>query len=428
MSQHGNRRWLPSPATGHGAAAKRAAATPRAAGRLAWSVCALTVTISGLVVWLQALTSPLGELGVVLAAGVVVLAFAALGALIAARRPGNAIGWLMCAIACTGAIGNLASTVANYTLVERPGVLPAGAAAAWLSAWLWAPPLWSLGTFLPLLFPDGRLPSRRWRPVAWLAAAAITASVLANAFTQWSAPDYPDPPSWPIDNPLGIQGAEDILLPVSQIASVVLTLTMLATVASLLLRLRRSQGQQRQQLKWFLFGVTCAIVGVVVGNGFLYAAGGGWRAAGGVLFAAGVLALPATIAVAVLRYRLYEVDRIINRALVYGALTALLGGVYAAVVLLLGQLLGRDSSLAVAGATLAVAALVQPARRRIQDAVDRRFNRRRYDAARTVEMFSTRLRDEIDLDTLTSELLAVVEETMQPTKASLWLRPTTRAP
>jgi hypothetical protein len=196
----------------------------------------------------------------------------------------------------------------------------------------------------------------------------------------------------------------------------------LAAAASLVVRFRRARGVERQQLKWLAYAAAL----VVLGFPLLVAAEGVIRApelVADIASAVLVLPIPVAVSVAVLRYRLYDIDRIINRTLIYGLLTVLLGLGYAGAVLLLGQLLGRDSSLAVAGATLAVIGVFQPARRRIQQAVDRRFNRRRYDAAKTIEAFSARLREQVDLDTLLADLLAVVEQTMEPTQASLWLRP-----
>jgi hypothetical protein len=236
-------------------------------------------------------------------------------------------------------------------------------------------------------------------------------------------PFAPRPPDWRyrgVDNPLDLRPFDGALLLANRAALAVTVLGVLVGAASLVVRFRRARGTERQQLRWVvlaaaLTGVVmlASVVLVVVGNEVLV----GW--VGG----ACVALLPLAIGAAVLRYRLFDLDRIISRTLAYGLLTILLGGTYAGVALGLGQLLGQDSSLAVAGATLAVAALFQPARRRIQAAVDRRFNRRRYDAARTIAAFSARLRDEIDLDTLTAELLTVVDQTMQPTRVSLWLRP-----
>jgi hypothetical protein len=270
-----------------------------------------------------------------------------------------------------------------------------------------------------LLFPDGRLPSRRWRPVAWagLAAAAILA-------LGWITD--PDPlPALGIRNPVQVGPALDSILdPLAVVAFLLLVAVLLAAAVSSWLRLRRARGQSRQQLKWFAYFTAFLPVGFGL---LIFGRSAATEWIGGAMVAVGSVGMPLAVAVAIFRYRLYDIDRLINRTLVYGALTVLLGGVYAGIVLALGQLLGglgaTTPSWAVAGATLAVAALFQPARRRIQQTVDRRFDRRRYDAATTIQTFSVRLRDQIDLDTLAAELLAVVNQTMQPTQASLWLRP-----
>jgi hypothetical protein len=211
------------------------------------------------------------------------------------------------------------------------------------------------------------------------------------------------------------------VLGVPAVAGVVMVLvSLLVGAGSLVVRFRRARGTERLQLRWLAYAAALAagLLLVALVAGFLLANDNVTFAS----LALGMALLPLATGAAILRYRLYDIDRIISRTLAYGLLTVLLGGGYAAVVLGLGQLLGQDSSLVVAGATLAVAAVFQPARRRIQALVDRRFNRRRSDAARMIEAFSTRLRDELDLDTLSAELLAVVEQTMQPTKAWLWLR------
>jgi hypothetical protein len=225
-----------------------------------------------------------------------------------------------------------------------------------------------------------------------------------------------------LTNPLGIQGFEAVFRVLQAAGAALLLATTLAAAASMVVRFRRAVGEERQQLKWFTYA---AMVSVLVWLGFIVT-GVADRlpvALGIVIALTWLVAVPAAIGVAMLRYRLYDIDRLINRTLVYGLLTALLGGGYGGLVLVLGQLLGRSSSLAVAVATLTVAAAFQPARRRVQAAVDRRFNRRRYDAAKTIAAFSARLRQQVDLDTMTTELLDVVEQTMAPTQASLWLRP-----
>jgi hypothetical protein len=356
----------------------------------------------------------------------VFLVFVGVGALIAARRPGNRIGWIFCAIGLLVLLGGFATQYAvTGVLVRRPS-LPAGPALAWLAGWTSV--LGVSGFFyLLLLFPDGHLPSRRWRPVAWLYGAALAAGIVAG----WL---QPGPLSsgfvgdlGPVPNPVGWPAAAPALQAVNGASRLVVTALLPAAAMALGLRLRRSRGVARQQLKWLAYagGVLGA---AIVAEGLLELLGRQQgaldQAVGAVLVLGGMLGIPVAAAVAILQHRLYDIDRLLNRTLVYGAVTAILGAGYAVVVLGLGELLGSDrSSLAVAGATLAVAAAFQPVRRRVQRAVDRRFNRRRYDAARTVAAFTVRLRDELALDALTGELLAVVDATMEPVAASLWLRP-----
>jgi hypothetical protein len=242
------------------------------------------------------------------------------------------------------------------------------------------------------------------------------------------APEPLNPRYQAVGGPFDFRGLSGVVLVTNQVALAVTILAVLVAAGSLVVRFRRARGTERQQLRWVaLAAALVSLAGVVVLASLALGVSG---APGLLSWAAGVCVavLPVAIGAAVLRYRLYDLDRIVSRALAYGLLTVLLGGGYAGVVLGLGQLLGRASSLAVAGATLVVAVVFQPARRRIQQAVDRRFNRRRYDAARTIQAFSTRLRDEIDLDTLTAELLAVADQTMQPTRVSLWLRPSVGPP
>jgi hypothetical protein len=286
-----------------------------------------------------------------------------------------------------------------------------------VATWIWAIIL-PLMPFLFLLFPNGRLPSRRWRPVAWAAGLMGGLILLVVPFRAGGLEYFPT-----IQNPVGIPA---VSLTVFETLAVIYFAILFLATTSLLVRFRRARGDERQQLKWVAYAaVFLGIVGFV----------GPWSApvvAASVLSSLSGVAFAAAIAVAVLKYRLYAIDQIINRTLVYGLLTALLAGVYVGAVLVLGQIFGgigtEPPSWAVAGATLAVAALFQPARRRIQQGVDRRFNRRKYDTAKTIEVFTTRLRDQIDLDTLSAELLAVVDQTMQPKAASLWLRPSAQAP
>jgi hypothetical protein len=343
----------------------------------------------------------------VLAFGAVgALLFGPVGAFLAARRPRNPVGWLLAGYGVLLAF--LWFTVAyvgelfDFRL-RSPGTLPGADWVAWAFAVVWHPG-YGLLFLLLILFPHGRLPSPRWRPLAWAGAVFYAVLALCAAVSPAVTRDY-------------FASARPVLrLPGAALAGPLFEtilagnfLLLAVAMASLLGRLRRARGEERQQVKWFVYSVTVALAAVLLG--FLVLSGG---------YLVPLLgAIPVSAAVAIQRYRLYDIDRIINRTVVYGLLTVLLGLGYAGAVLLLGQ----GSSLAVAGATLAVAGVFQPARRRIQQAVDRRFDRRRYDAGLTIHAFSARLRQQVDLDSLTAELLAVVEQTMQPTRVSLWLRP-----
>jgi hypothetical protein len=339
---------------------------------------------------------------------------AAVGAVIAARRPANRVGWLLLVGALSLSSTQLAWT---YVLSVAPDGGPASGLVGRLGNWL---PWPAFGALIPLLlqFPDGRLLSRRWRPIAWAATAWCAATMLFMAL-------YPQLIAYQhLQNPIGLTGRVGELMKgvqSSALAGIPLALALLAGL-SLLLRFRRSQGAERQQLKWFAY-----VVALVIANIALSSTDRRLAVVSGVLHWPLIMGIAGAIGLAILRYRLYDIDRLINRTLVYGLLTAVLAGVYAAMVLFVGQLSGGidagSPSWAVAGATLAMAALFRPARGRIQAAVDRRFNRRKYNAATTIEAFSARLRDQIDLDTLTAELLAVTDKTMQPMTVSVWLRP-----
>jgi hypothetical protein len=298
--------------------------------------------------------------------------------------------------------------------VSHPGAVPALEWIGWVSNWAWVPAILMI-LLLLALFPDGWPLSPRWRPLIWAIVAGALVSIVGSALI----PGIVDAPS--LRNPLGLPGAAgatlDQALPKLFLG---LPVAAVAAAASLIVRFLRARGVERQQLKWLAYAAGLLSVTVVVQDSWL----GGWAVAAGNV---ALWAIPAAIGVAILRHRLYDIDRLINRTVVYGLLTALLAGVYSGVVLVLGQVFGGvgtdPPSWAVAGATLAAAALFQPARRRIQAGVDRRFNRRKYNAAKTIEAYSVRLRDEVDLDTLSAELLGVVDQTIQPTAASLWLRP-----
>jgi hypothetical protein len=394
---------------------------------LAWALWALVPLSLVLNWWQDRLLRQAGRPDLApLGAGVVAPILAALsagtvGAVLAGRRPRHPVGWLLLAFALSANASGLAEAYADYGLLASPGSLPAARyVALYLPATILVG-LTSLG-FVLLLTPTGSLPSPGWRWWARVTAAAPVVSLLAITL----APHPFDRPHQAAENPLDLSGVDGAPLLVYQVGFAVANLAVLVGAASLVVRFRRAGAMERQQLRWVALAAALVALGSVVVLAAV-ATGADPRLLGWV---AGfyVAVLPLAIGAAILRYRLYDLDRIISRVLAYGLLTVLLGGGYAAVVLGLGQRLGRGSSLAVAAATLAVFGLSQPARRRIQEAVDRRFNRRHYDAAQTIQAFSERLRQHVDLDDLTAELLAVVDQAMQPTTASLWLRPTSDRP
>jgi hypothetical protein len=349
-------------------------------------------------------------------------AYPTVGAVIVARQPYNRVGWLCCAVGFLLGPAFFGQDYAWYALIHEPGSVPGGWAMAWLGQWPWYLALGVISLLL-LVFPNGRLVSPRWRPVVWVLAADIAAIWV---WAVWAPRLLEGRGLKTLTNPLGLHQAEAAFRLLAAIAIPIGALLAVLSVVSIVVRFRRARGMERQQLKWFTYAAALVTLLWLV----FFAAGlERWLPPVLVNIVSEIWlgGIPAAIGIAVLRYRLYDIDRLINRTLVYGALTALLGVVYAAIVLTLGQLFGgigdQPPTWAVAGATLAVAALFQPARRRIQAVVDRRFNRRKYNAAKTVEAFSVRLRDEVDLDALSAELLAVVDQTIQPTRASLWLRP-----
>jgi hypothetical protein len=354
--------------------------------------------------------------------------YASVGTVIAWRRPENAIGWLLCFEGLGSGFEQFSEQYVRYTLVTHPGSLPAGNVLA-LAASLIMISLWfNLFTFLLLLFPGGRPLSTRWRPLIWITAAIILAATLDAAIM----PGPIDAPFEYITNPIGADGPP-VLLDIVRLIREVLTLCLLllavASVVSLILRIHRSRGIERQQLKWFVYVAAVAITSFIASgfvSSFVPTRAGTVVGNGVTSISATVLELgiPLVVGLAVLRYRLYDIDRIINKTLVYGSLTAIIVGADVLLVIGLEHLLepvASGSDLVVAGSTLAVAALVRPLRSRIQTLVDRRFYRRKYDAARTLEAFSTRLRDQTDLAALATELGGVVQETMQPTQVSLWV-------
>jgi hypothetical protein len=393
----------------------------RTGARIAWATLVTYWGLAGASCLLRVINDPTADVADAVLTRVGWGAYPTVGAVIVARQPGNRVGWLCCAVGLLLGPAFFGQDYAWYALVHQPGSLPGGPAMLWLGQWPWQVVL-GLISFLLLLFPSGHLLSSRWRPVAWIAAAATASLGLWAAF----APRELEGVGLEgLANPLAFHGAEAVFGVIQAIGSAIFPVTILAA-ASMVVRFRRARGEERQQLKWFAYA---AVLSVLVWLVFIVTEVFDQlpTAFGFVILLIWLLAVPLAIGIAILRYRLYDIDRIINRTLVYAVLTALLGLGYAGVVLLLGQVFGgvtdQPPSWAVAGAILTVAALFQPARRRIQEAVDRRFNRRRYDAARTVEAFSARLREQIDLDTLSAELLAVVDHSMEPTRVSLWLRP-----
>ncbi|MDP8968729.1 MAG: hypothetical protein M3N04_09025 [Actinomycetota bacterium] len=386
----------------------------------AWSACAVTTGLAlGRVVLAivepeaaQAYSDPeaRGDPAVYVAlTALVLMAFGLLGAIVASRQPRNAVGWLLVLISLS--LGVVVVSDRLYWHVALTSGATAGIApyVAWLASWSWIPAIVFAFAVFPSLFPTGRPLSRRWRPLLWIALVAGAVTFAGTAFVPGTIPAYP------VVNPLGIDsGAVKII---GDAGFTILIPTALASIVSLIVRFRRSHGTERQQLKWVAAAAALLPVAFV---GFGVSGDAGFA-----ILLLGLLIVAAAVAIAMLRYRLYDIDVVINRALVYGALTATLAGTYLGSVLLLQLVLSsftEGSGLAVAGSTLAVARVFQPARRRIQAGVDRRFFRHKYDAARTLERFSGRVRDEVDLDALAAELRAVVGETMQPAHVSLWLR------
>ncbi|MFN2388746.1 MAG: hypothetical protein ABR575_03965 [Actinomycetota bacterium] len=337
------------------------------------------------------------------------LSFPAVGALIVSRQPRNGFGWVLLMIGCLLGAGAPTETWADVSFLQRSHPLPLATFAAWIQSWFWYPLIMSITTLLLQLFPDGRLPSRRWRPLLW-ATTGLMVVVTVMAMLQRELAGH----GYRLDNPIGVMpfdSAEDV------VPFWVLFPFMLLSAASLVVRYRRSRGVERQQLKWVVVAGLAFAILLVLGDTLDLP---------DIIFPFALMLLPGAIGIAVLRYRLYDVDLIINKTLVYGLLTLLLSVLYVGLVALFQQVLSPvigDSQVAVAASTLAVAALFRPARSRIQGLIDHVFYRRKYDATRTIDGFAARLRDEVDLDTLTAELLDVVHRTMQPRQVSLWLRP-----
>src|SRR5215212_799341 len=410
--------------------------SPRATALLAWCLCAVSLMLTVLGLFLLVVSR--SPVGVPVYAGapvfdfwlvntVVAISFSTVGAMITPRLPSqNPIGWIFCSI---GLIAGMRLFVAEYAIVtllaeprSMPAMLPGGEVLAWISSWLWVLHI-GLFMFLALLFPDGRPPSPRWRPFGWFVGVVVVTGTVSVALWPETTAGFDL-----VNHPLGIEVATDTMNPVETI----LYALGLIAATSLLVRLRRSTGVKRQQVKWFAYAVavlaTSAILAYIVSE----SVGVVWLEwVSSMLVLVSVVGLPVAVGIAILRYRLYNIDLLLNRTLVYGALTAVLVMIYLVSVVLLQMLFraftGHESQLAVVASTLAIAALFTPLRLRIQSFIDRRFYRRKYDARKTLEAFSAKLRIETDLDALSSELIDVIRETMQPRRLSLWLKLEERA-
>jgi phage terminase large subunit-like protein len=397
---------------------------------LAWLVCGITVAIL-LALAVLALADPQsrgaahvgphgpqpgdvpqGDAAIIVFESIAFASIAVVGGFVAARRPRNPVGWLFSGLAFSWSLGLLASALYWHFAFGNPRYPTEVNLLAWLPSWTYIPALGPAAILTMLLFPTGAPPSPRWRPVGWIALGAGLVATLSRALAPGAltSADF----AW-VDNPLAIHGLG--LAAVADASFVICILMAPLAVASLVVRYRRSQGVERLQLKWVTTAFCIAVAAIAA---TLPLNDAGWP-----VLLAGLLLISGAVGVALLRYRLYDIDVVINRALVYGALTATLAATYVGSVLLLQLALSgitSGSDLAIAVSTLAVAAAFRPARTRIQEGVDQRFYRRRYDAQLTLEEFSTRLRDQVDLAALDAELRSVVAETMQPAHVSLWLR------
>jgi hypothetical protein len=402
--------------------------TPIAA-RVAWIICAISLALATINLVLVALNSSHPDVHIPepwIGHTVSAVAFSLVGAVVGSRRPENPIGWLFCAIGVFAAIVLLSSEYAAYALLAQPDSLPGGLAMVWIRAWVWVPYV-GLFMLLFLVFPEGWPQSRALRWFTSLVLLVIAYGTVLAAFS----PGPIDAIGGAVENPLGMEALRGLGTnsAVSPLESVLYVLGIVAA-ASLFGRMRRARGVQRQQIKWFAYATVVLVGGVVLDFTVSEATGVQWLGEiGFVLRMVGLAGLPIAIGIAVLRYRLYNIDRIINRTFVYGALTATLLTVYVADIVLLQRIFvlitGERSTLAVVASTLMIAALFTPLRRRIQGFIDRRFYRRKYDARKTLEAFSGQLRHETDLEALSGDLVGVVRETMQPAHVSLWLRPDT---
>ena len=403
----------------------------RLATWLAWSLCALCVALAAACLIFSLLNGhTLYEMVLTGIPTTVILltqmvSFSVVGALIASHRPENPIGWLFCAAALFYGIEIAGEEYAIYALFTNPDSLPLGAELAWLTEWFWVPGFGIILVFLPLLFPDGHLPSRRWRGVGWLGGLSIGLICVLTSIVLW-------PERGPALLQLEGFGGEveewrsAISEWVLQLGGPMLLVAGLGAVISLFVRFRRARGDERQQIKWFASAAALTLAWILVAEVIVAE-----QQPGEIVALSGLLviaSIPVATGIAILRYRLYDIDRIINRTLVYGSLTVMLALLYfggvSAIQALFGALTGQEKQpqLAIVVSTLVIAALFNPLRRRIKSFIDRSFYRSKYDAAKTLGAFSAKLREETDLDALSDALTSVVSETMQPAHVSLWLR------
>jgi hypothetical protein len=352
----------------------------------------------------------------VLANLITLLPFSVVGAIVASRQPRNPIGWIFCGVGVTLGLNSFAGDFAEFWLASGFAMSILGEVAAWFSSWLWYLLIFVPLSLLLLLFPDGGLPSPRWRLVAWGVTLGTAGGVVGNALKAGPLVDFPQ-----IANPFGIDSP--VVGMVGVAGSIVAVGSMVASAVSLIVRLRRAGSEQRQQIKWLAYGGAVMVGGVCAG-----ALAIPWNVPLSItIMSVSLLGLPLFTGIAIVRHHLYDIDILINRTLVYATLTATLTLVYfggvAGLQRVLSPVMGEGNGLAVVASTLLIAALFNPLRRRIQAFIDRRFYRRKYDARKTLEGFSTKLREETDLKALNDELVNVVRATMQPAHVSLWVLP-----
>jgi hypothetical protein len=382
---------------------------------VAWGACALTLVLAAVIIFMILVN---GDDVYEANFTIVAVSSAVVGAVVASRRPTNPVGWLFLGGVLGAAIKVLAGEYAVYGISTNPGAVPLPYVMAWISnTMIWIGPVISF-ILIPLYFPDGRPVSRRWSIVARVTLGSL---ILLTAFFAIAPGEVMDGSG--IRNPLGLEALRPFMPAIYYTVTVWYIALILAAAASLVVRFLRSVGEERQQLKWFTYAASFIPVWFLV-NAPIQAS---FPRLFAVLDGIFIAAVPVAAGLAILRYRLYDIDIIINRTLVYGVLTLLLGVIYFGTVVVLQRALvfttGERSTLAVVASTLAIAALFNPLRHTIQSFIDRRFYRSRYDARKTLEAFSARLRDETDLDALSGELVSVVHDTMHPHHASLWLKP-----